>query len=568
MKKLIILILLVLQKTTLLYSLQKNDWDIVFPLSIPAVVTGSFGELRTNSFHAGIDFATNQTIGQPVFSVDEGYISRIFVSSGGYGKAVYIDHPNGYTTVYAHLDQFTPTMTKFITDLQYKKESFNIDHYFKEGEMPVEKGELIGKSGNTGSSSGPHLHFEIRETATQKPINPHFFNLPIKDNIPPNIEAICIYPMDDTSEVNDQNEPLYIQVIKTDGKFKLINNQTITAAGNIGVGIEVLDFYNNSRGKCGVYSILLNVDNQKVFESKIDALIFDQQRYINSHIDFARLKTTNKKVQKSFVDSNNKLYFYSTNPQRGIVEIIPDKTHSFKYEITDPSGNVSTLTFNVKGNERQPEIVSFRPMSLSATQPYSTEIDGFKVNFPANSFYADIPAQFSVETNSGIGIGNHFRILDEKIPIHKFFEITIPIPDEHKNKKGICGARINNGKLVYVTGNKTNHEIIISTREAGTYTLTTDSIPPTIKLLNIPQDRNYSNLKEIRIEIKDNFSGIKTYRCTIDGKWQLFEYDAKNNVLIGFFDKMRITKGKKQTLEVRVVDNVGNEKVFNSNFVY
>ena len=567
-KNMFLFLLVIIGKLSLLDAQPKRDWDIVPPMNIPAVITGSFGELRSNSFHTGIDFATNQTIGQPVYSVDDGFISRVFVSSGGYGKALYIDHPNGYTTVYAHLDQFSANMEKFVNDLQYRKESFYVDHYFKAGEMPVKKGDLIAKSGNSGSSSGPHLHFEIRETAAQRPVNAHFFNLPIKDEIPPNIQAICIYPMDNASEVNGKNEPLYVQVVASNGQFKLNETPNLTASGNIGVGIEVIDYYNDGRGKCGIYSILLKADNQKVFESKLDGILFDNRRYINSHVDFARQKTTGKWVQRSFVEPNNRLNVYSTNSNRGIIEMLPDNTHIFQYEVTDPAGNVSTLSFNIRGVEKQPEIVSLSPMKLSASQAYSTEIEGFKVDFPANSFYTEVPSYFSVEPNKGLGIGRHFRILNETIPIHKNFEISIPIPDEVKNKKGLCGARVAKGKLVYVSGTKSNGKMVISARDAGTYTLAIDTISPTIKLLNPPQDKNYSNSKEIRFEIKDNFSGIKNYRCTFDGKWQLFEYDAKKNVLIGTFTKMRIEKGKKHALSIKVTDNVGNEKVYNLTIQY
>ena len=559
MNKISTLILLTSLITINLYSQTENDSNFRFPLNIPATVTGSFGELRAAHFHSGIDFATNQTIGQPVYSIDDGYISRVFVSHSGYGKAIYINHPNGYTSVYGHLDEFNSDMEKFVLNNQYKKESFSIDFYFKAGEMPVKKGDFIGKSGNTGNSGGPHLHFEIRETASQKPLSIQFLNFPIKDNVPPHIEAICIYPMDDASEVNGKKEPVYYPAVFSGEQFRLKDNPAIFASGNIGIGIETLDYYTDSWRKCGVYSILLTADGQHVFESRLDGFLFDHQRYLLSHIDFAMRKNTGKIVQKSFVDYNNKLDIYRTNRQRGAVEMIPEKNHEFRYEITDPAGNVSTLLFSVKGREKQPESTSFKPMKLNAVLPYSTEIDGFKVKFPANSFYTDVLSSFSVEPNEGIGFGDYFHVLDETIPIHKNFEITIPIPDEYKKISGLCGAKINKGKIEYAGGKISGQNMVITTREAGVYTLSADSIPPTIRLLNIPQNRNYTGRKEIRIEIKDNFSGIKDFRCTFDDKWQLFEYDAKNNVLIGTFDKMRIEKGKQHELKITVTDNVGNE---------
>jgi len=530
-----------------------------FPLDIPATVTGSFGELRAAHFHSGVDFATNQTIGLPVYSIEEGYISRVFVSHSGYGKALYIVHPNGYTSVYGHLDEFYPEMEKIVTDYQYKKESFSIDYYFKQDEILIKKGQFIGKSGNTGNSGGPHLHFEIRETSSQKPLSIQFLNFPIKDTVPPHIEAVCIYPLDDTSEINGKKEPLYISAVFSEGQFKLKDNPVISASGNIGIGIETLDYYTDSWRKCGVYSIILTADGQHVFESRLDGFLFDHQRYLLSHIDFARRKNTGKVVQKSFVDYNNKLNIYKTNRQGGAIEMIAGKNHEFRYEISDHAGNISILTFNIKGSEKLPDVTSFRPMKLNAVLPYSTEIDGFKVKFSANSFYTDVDYSFSVEPNGGIGFGDYFHILDETIPIHKNFEITIPISDEYKNISGLCGAKINNGQIAYSGGKIIGQNMVITTREAGIYTLSADSIPPTIRLLNSPQNRNYSDRKEIRIEIKDNFSGIKDFRCTFDGKWQLFEYDAKNNVLIGYFDKMRIQKGNQHELKVIVTDNVGNE---------
>ena len=258
------------------------NWDFQFPLDIEAVISGSFGELRASHFHSGVDFTTQGKIGLPVYSVDYGHISRIVVSPVGYGKALYIDHPNGYTSVYAHVNDFAPKIETIVNNLQYQKETFAFEQYFKPGEIVVAKGELIAYSGNTGSSGGPHLHFEIRETEQQKPVNVHFLNLPVKDDIPPHIEAICIYPLDETSRVNGKSTPLYLQAVKTQGRYYIKGNPRITASGTIGLGIETLDYFTGSWRKCGVYSIVLKVDNKNWFESRLDAFLFSQTRYLNS----------------------------------------------------------------------------------------------------------------------------------------------------------------------------------------------------------------------------------------------------------------------------------------------
>ena len=565
---LIIIILLLLKLNIHSTAQSKINWDIRFPLDIKATVSGSFGELRSNHFHAGIDFTTNQTTGLPVYAIDEGFVSRIFVSPSGYGKAVYIDHPNGYTTVYGHLDSFAPKIETIITNLQYEKQSFSIDHYFEPEDIILKKGEIIGYSGNSGSSGGPHLHFELRETDSEKPVNAHLLNLSIKDDVPPHIEAICVYPLDDDGSVNGKNEALYLPAVFSEGKFRLKGNPTVTASGNIGIGVETLDYYTGSWRKCGVNTILLKVNNSEVFKSKLDIFSYDNQRYINSHIDYAMLKQKGKSIQKSFVDINNQLDIYTTNLQRGTVNVAAGNEYNFDYTITDPSGNSSSLEFKIKGVAKQPAGATFRPAKINAANPFETEIDGFKVKFPANSFYTDVPFMFSVEPNEGKGLGNYFHVFDEIIPVHNSFEVTVPIPEDLKKIKGLCAGYISKGKLSYAGGRIIGSNMIVSARNAGIYTLAADSVPPTIRLLNVPQGRNYSNQKNIRIEIKDNFSGISDFKCIIDDNWELFEYDQKNNVLIGYFNKFRNKKGIKHQLEITVTDGVGNIQNFSTNFVY
>ncbi|MDR2928125.1 MAG: M23 family metallopeptidase [Cytophagaceae bacterium] len=547
---------------------KKLDWDIVPPLKMKAVVTGSFGELRANHFHTGIDFGTQQTTGHPVYAIDAGSVSRVFVSPTGYGKAVYIDHDNGYTSVYCHLDGFAPVLQQLVTEMQYARESFAIDHYFKRGEVVFRKGDVVGRSGNSGSSGGPHLHFEIRETREQKPVNAHFLNIALNDSVAPHVEAICIYPLDDDGMVNGKATPLYLPVVLVNGTYQPKGNMAITASGSVGIGVETLDYYTDSWRKCGIYSVSLSANGELVFESRLDVLSFDHQRYINTHIDYARMKTTGKRIQKSFVDKNNLLQFYTTNSRRGAVAMVAGKTYDFRYNIVDPQGNRSVVTFKIAGQAKTGFLPPFRPAVADASEPYMVATDGFQASFPANSFYTDVPALFSVEPNTGVGIGSHFRVLDETIPIHRNCEIIIPITDAHRSQKGLCGARVVNGKIVYAGGKRSGNTMALQSREGGVYTLAADTVAPTVRLLNVPQGRNYSNRKEIRIEIKDNFSGIKNYHCLIDGAWQLFEYDAKNSVIIGFFDKMRIQKGIRHELKVTVTDNAGNKGYLKLHIVY
>ncbi len=555
-------------------SQKQYNWDFEMPLNITPVISGSFGELRGGHFHSGVDFTTQGRTGLPMFSIDEGYVSRIGVSPVGFGKAVYVNHPNGFTSVYAHCEWFSETIEKIVTEIQYQKQSFAIDEHFSAGQIPVKRGELVAYSGNSGSSGGPHLHFEIRETATQRPLNVHHFNLPVKDDVPPHIEAICIYPLGEGSTVNGRNEPLLIPVVKSGSSFVLSGNPTINASGVIGVGVETLDYFTGSWRKCGVYSITLKVDGNQWFESRLDGFLFSHTRYLNSHIDFARRHTTKRVVQKSFLDENNQLDIYTTTAERGRVQMLPCQSRRFNYEIRDAAGNLSELTFIINGAERSsgakmnaaPQVPLLHPQ-----RAWTTTIEGFRVSFPENSFYTSVPADFSVVDNPGVGLGRHFSILKETVPVHNFFEVTLPIPENLRGRKGLTGARVNsngNGPLIYASSSVRGGQMVIRTREAGVYCLAIDDTPPIVRLKNAPANRNYSGRDAIRLELRDDFSGVASYRASINGEWMLFEHDPKNNELAGFFRNLRIPRGGRHLLEVVAIDMAGNESVFTTEFVY
>jgi hypothetical protein len=276
-------------------------------------------------------------------------------------------------------------------------------------------------------------------------------------------------------------------------------------------------------------------------------------------------------IQKSFVDENNQLEFYTTTAERGKIFVQPGQNHQISYIVADANGNESRLAFEIEGRpvsgipsvKAAPDLLKINPEN-----PYFISLDNYKVHFPANSFYTEVPAEFKLLPNNGLGIGSHFRVLSEEIPIHKFFEVTLPIPDETIGQNGLTGAMVKNGKLTHASGKINGKNMVIRTREAGTYCLTTDVTPPTIRLLNIPSARNYSLRESIQLNLNDNFSGIASYQCTINGEWALFEYDPKNSALTGYFKNLRINKGSKYQLEVVVTDNAGNVSTLNTDFTY
>ncbi|MBC7418868.1 MAG: M23 family metallopeptidase, partial [Pedobacter sp.] len=316
------------------------------PLAIsPPALAGSFGELRANHFHSGIDFRTNQREGYPVYAVADGYISRLRVQNSGFGQALYVNHPNGYTSVYGHLQRFSPKIAAIVKDLQYQGKTFELDNYPKETLIPVRKGEVIAYSGNRGSSGGPHLHFEIRDSKTEETINPQFFGIVIPDNIPPVIHGIYFYQLN--GKIFDEHIPKKaIPLIGSAGNYS--SNSTLNLSGEVGFGIVATDKHNGKSGTNGVYSIQLQVDGKIVFTSALERFAFENSRAINAHIDYPTFLKTKVKIQKSFLEPGNPLQIYSNLVNGGRILFTDGKTHQLKYIVTDATGNESVVKFSVK----------------------------------------------------------------------------------------------------------------------------------------------------------------------------------------------------------------------------
>ena len=319
--------------------------DFRQPLDImPPALAGSFGEIRGNHFHSGIDFRTNQREGYPVYAVADGYISRLRVQNSGFGQALYLNHPNGYTTVYGHLQRFAPKIAAVLKNLEYEQKSFEIDEFPEATLIPVRKGEVIAWSGNRGSSGGPHLHFEIRDTKTEETINPQFFGINIPDNIPPVIHSLYVYRLNGKT-FNESTSKQAIGITGASGKYKALAPVSLT--GEVGFGIVVTDRHNGLSGTNGVYSIQLELDGKMIYTSALERFSFENSKAINSHIDYPTYINTKRSIQKSFVDPGNPLKIYSGLVNGGKINFNDGASHQLRYIITDSKGNASILPFTV-----------------------------------------------------------------------------------------------------------------------------------------------------------------------------------------------------------------------------
>lgn len=544
--------------------------DYQAPLDFRLLLSGTFGELRGNHFHAGIDIKTEGVEGQKVYAIADGYISRIKVSTWGYGKVIYITHPEtGHTSVYAHLQKFSTKIDSIVKKEHYKKESFEINFYPNKSNLTIKKGEVIALSGNSGGSAGAHLHFEIRDTKSEHPINPLQFGFKVADNIPPTLKKLKIYAFD-TTLIDGYNKSKIISINKNDNKYSI--KDTLTINGAFAVGIFTYDKLDGSYNKNGVYSIKLCVDTNTCYQFKVDELDFSTSRYINAHVDYKEKKESKNKYHRCYILPNNKLDNYSNLINEGIISIKDTLLHNVNLEVTDIYGNVSTLDFKIKSTNNPllnrcplPKDTISTPFSMDKVNIFKKE--NVELHMEAFSLYEPLNFHYNT-TDSMEGVfGDIHHIHFNNTPVHKKYVLSIKadVPENLKSKTYIATTDMK-GNFWHIGGTWKDGFLKTKTREFGDFCIIADTINPKIKGVNIFPGKIFNTQTTIKLTIKDKNSGIKSYRGEIDGKWILMDYDYKRN-LLRFDIEKSLTKGK-HTFTLKVIDNVGNKKNYKAEFTY
>ena len=527
--------------------------EIISPLDIPLYLSGNFGELRSNHFHSGIDFKTKGVTGLPIKSVQDGYVSRINVSPYGYGNAIYINHPDGTTTVYAHLENFAPHFESLIRENQYLQETFALTLYFEPDELPVKQGEKIGTGGNSGGSGGPHLHFEIRETEGDIPMDPlPYFKDKIKDTRPPEIRGLKIFPQHNQGIVNGETKNLPITLIK-DKSGKQQINRKIAAWGEIGIGIKAYDRMSETTNIYGVHEIILNVDGEEVYHSVMGKFSFGDTRYLNSYIDWDSWDIGGEFYMKSFVDPGNRLKFNQSS-SNGIILIDQEKDYLFEYILKDVYGNTTTLKFVITGKiSKIPILPEPEDWELIYNLGNTYFDKGIELEIPRGNLYTNY--SIAVDTISAHTPFSPLYKIGERIPLHSYCPLTLNITSDtyrDKTKYGVVYNR--NTSRSWLGGEYESGKMNVKIRELGDFSIEIDTIPPVIRPHN---ETNWTAGKRISFKITDNLSGIASYKGTLNGRFVLFEYDAKTNSLYCKYDPKRMQRGE-QTLILTVDDSAGN----------
>jgi hypothetical protein len=538
-----------------------ND-SFTSPVKPPYSFAGNFGELRPSHFHSGLDYRTQGRTGLPVFAVKDGYISRIGISPTGYGNALYMNHPDGTTSVYGHLLKFEDKLQAYVKEKQYDSECFPLNINLSAGGFNFRKGDIIAWSGNSGGSGGPHLHFEIRDTQSERAYNPLLYHLGIKDESAPKITAVYAYPLTENSNIGSTRTKKRFEAIPVPGGYCLKNNTPIELYGKIGFGIQADDFFNGTGLKCGIYSATLFCDGKEVFGFKMDSFSFEDSRYANAQSDYEEYTVSHKWIQRLYKLPGNFLDIYSPVKSNGILNLDDGKGHTLEIVVCDAFKNKVCLKFKtITKKSLLPIINKHFSKFFLVDQDNKFENDKIRIELPKGALYDNIGFDWNaVFAPSGCYSELH-KVHTKSIPVHKPYTISIKcnnLPYSLKEKALIVAVDPVSGNKTAVGGEYADGWIIVKTNQFGSFAVTVDQTPPVIRSVSIKDNKLLTDPLKVQFKISDNLSGIKQYRGEIDGMWVLFEYDAKSGTLTYTFDHQRMVFGKSHLLRLVVTDNREN----------
>ena len=531
-----------------LFAQEAPERIFIPPFDFPLTLSGNFGELRSNHFHGGLDFKTQGVVGKPVRNIADGYVSRVTVTPGGYGQAVYMVHDNGYTSVHGHLLRFDPAIARVVEDYQYENETFEVDLTFEPDRFRFAQGEVFAWSGNEGYSFGPHLHMEIRKTDTGEYIDPLQFYLDkIKDSTPPRATHIMLYPQRGKGVLNGSQEKQSFPLAAM--------NKPLEVWGAIAAGIKAYDYMDGTHNNYGVRSVVLYVDSTEVFRSTVDGFLPDENRAINAWTDYEEYVTRTSWFMRSQVLPGNPWRMLEANEDGGVVTIDEERDYHFRYVLTDLYGNSKDYSFVVRG--KQQPIAPWKPEGKNLLRWNEDNMVwdlGLELTIPQGRLYDDVELNYRLLVDS-TAVSYQYQLHDCPVPLHEPCPLKIgvhkfPVTDMSK----YYVVQLKNGKKASRGGRFENGYMHAMVSELGSFAVAIDTIAPRV----VPLNRNAWKNGNIQFKITDAETGIKSYKVYIDGAFALFTFSSKN-ARLKLKHPNRLKKGIPHELTVEVTDYCDNQ---------
>ncbi|MFO7869620.1 MAG: M23 family metallopeptidase [Bacteroidales bacterium] len=536
------------------FSQEKRDPDFLIPVNIPVLLSANFGELRPNHFHTGIDIKTQKITGKSVIAIDNGYVSRISISPYGYGRAVYITHPSGHISVYGHLTSFSPKIDAYLTRYQYKEKTHSANIFIPTHAIPVSRGEEIGKSGNSGSSGGPHVHFEIRDSAN-KAINPLLFYPQIDDYAFPRIQSFYLYNLD--SNLIQHKTKRYRAIQKSPGNYTIPG--PISTQGLIGFGIRGNDKIHNVHHIFGYHTVSLTCNDSLLYKRKTDTISFHESRDINSLLDYKAFAFHRRYIEKLYVEPNNELSIYSARNNGLLVE--QSKNYHCTVKVQDYHKNTAQLDFTILCDTNS-YALKIQDTIYSYAHDFSFKKEGFSFRSDSASFYKDFLFDVAIDsTHTETEFSPRYTISSSEFTLKKEAHISIQstIPDSLRTYGIIRYVSQRNRRRTLQTAITPDGKAHTHTQKIGTYSVVIDTVSPIINRVNFKDGSNIQNKKHISFRMYDNLSGIAEYAAYIDSKWCVLYFDAKYAYVTLDLAKAPISESNTEhSLVLFAKDAVGN----------
>ncbi len=530
------------------------------PFDFPVLLSGNFGELRTNHFHAGLDFKTQGVTGKPVHSPADGYIMRATVSPGGYGRALYVKHNNGYITVHGHLERFLLGVGEDVRKYQYDNETFSVDIEFSPEEYPVKRGEVIALSGNSGYSFGPHLHMEVRLADTGELVNPLcFYKQYVTDTKAPVARSFAITPYKGRGVVNGST-----------GTYTMhVNNGAVTDTvpvwGIVGLSLNANDFMDNTNNRYGVYSIELYVDSVKRFGSRMDSYSHSENRLINAWLDYERYYNDGEWYMRSFILENNPLNMLSANEENGWLNVNEERIYNVEYRLADYHGNVRHYNFAIKGvQDSIPSLREFTGDYLYWFINNEVNLNGMRLSIPRGQLFENAILNVC-EVKGNTSISRCFDLGATAYPLYQNATLSLQVNEPCDSLTGKYYMRMKTKKGYHsVGGTYSNGWVTANINILGCYDIAVDTVAPVVKPL---AEKRWSANGKLLFSVKDSQSGLGSFKGCIDDKFILFEYSSKNGRLSCDMRREGVKRGKHK-LKLYVSDITGNETIIERNIIY